>query len=382
MFFGLLTIYIALAVRILNKTKLQRFNAIEYLFMLSLIFAIPSSLIYSDLEEYIKILLIPFVLYYACSNYSVSPSFLKKVLYITLISFILVALLLVLQVGYRVFDFNIVNVLQRNRFAGYFLVSDVPLGPNVFSISLSVVAITAYSISFIYNGIRNYFFIGIMLIAIFLIMVVASRTVSVALIFILAINQLLTDTGNWQIKKILNKLPIAAVLLILFLPVVFSYLPESFFERYAVITNFSADGSLLTRFRLWDGAFGMLLDNPIFGVGYSKMVNVYGMTTHNEFLAHFVAGGFFTGLFMLTLYIIIVRSIFINTNKISKESMFFVRFSMSIFFLTMFIGLTENYSFSYSALYYPIIWVYFGLFRSLVRDSAKALPVKQNNEVA
>jgi O-antigen ligase len=135
---------------------------------------------------------------------------------------------------------------------------------------------------------------------------------------------------------------------------------------------------MLTRFRLWDGAFGMLLDNPIFGVGYSKMFNVYGMTTHNEFLAHFVAGGFFTGTFMLAIYIVIIRSLFINSNKVSEESMFFVRFSISIFFLTMFIGLTENYSFSYSALYYPIIWIYFGLFRTLIRDSGKALPVKQN----
>ena len=376
MFIGLLTIYIVLAIRVIYKKKLSSFGAIEYLFMLSLLFAIPSSLVYSDLEQYIKISLIPFILYYACSNYSVSPDFLKKILYITLISFSFVALLLAFQVDFRVYDFSIANALVRDRHAGYFLVSNSPLGANVFSISLSVVAITAYSISFIYKGITNYFFIGIMLIAIFLIMVVSSRTVSVALIFIFAINQLIGISGNWNITKALKKLTIILVLLVLLLPVVLSYLPESFFERYSVITNFTADNSLLTRFMLWGGAFELFFDNPIIGVGYSRMFNIHGMTTHNEFLAHFIAGGIFTGISTFTLYAVIFRNMVINFKNIGEESTFFVRFSLSIFFLTMFIGLTENYSFSYSGLYYPIIWIYFGLFTALARDSVKGLPAK------
>lgn len=117
-----------------------------------------------------------------------------------------------------------------------------------------------------------------------------------------------------------------------------------FLSLISTLLSPSQDSSLVTRFDLWKSAFRVLIDNP-FGVGPSYFEDMYGYSTHNEYLHILISIGvpgfiLYFG-FVVTNILIILKGAF--SRKISE----YTRINIIIFpilILVAMVSLTEAWS--------------------------------------
>ena len=77
-----------------------------------------------------------------------------------------------------------------------------------------------------------------------------------------------------------------AIILLIFAPVLFSMMPESWFDRMNTIQTYEEDGSALGRINAWYFAYNLALDNPLTGGGFQTFTKALFLQYAPEPLDH------------------------------------------------------------------------------------------------
>jgi O-antigen ligase len=364
LYFALAILLVLFILDVLLKRKPVKFHLILLPIILWIIFAFPGSYYNNDLLFFIKILITPLFVLFICSNLVLTSEQLKLVMRIALVVFFLISMIMLFQVDYRVFNFNILDSISRSRFHGYYLVSREPLAPNMFAIYLALSVLTAYILLISSESKYRIGYFLILLATGYLLLTLASRNLIVALVIIFIVNQFIEQNkiGFVDFSKRAARLSLFGLVLIF---VTLPFLSDEVSERFEVISTMTADQSLLTRFYLWGATIDSFLASPFTGNGYSYIYNLHNMTSHNEFLSHLSGGGLFSGIMFLVTYLSLF---FIAKSKlygVDKEYFFYARYTFSLLLLTLSFGFTESYSFGMNVTFYPLIWLFLGMLLSI-----------------
>ena len=255
------------------------------------------------------------------------------------------------------FDF----LFSRTRRDFLYWESNQILGPTNVSTLVGINIIFCLYLLKIFKSRIVYILYFILIMSIFYILILSSRTTWIAIFISFFIY------SGYRDGKIYFSRSLVRIIFILFIISIFVFLIptssivgfEDLGKRFEFFTTLR-DDNLDARFIRWILAIEMISDN-FFGYGFSY----YGyktnlQTPHNEILGQLVSVGVIATSIMIYIYI----SIFNSIRKLKENKQVQFIFYYMFFSFVIITSITEYYSYAMYNLLHPMIWIVFGLIKN------------------
>lgn len=365
---------IILSRKMVIKQKSYPLDSTEVLLFFFILASLVPAINEATYIRYVKAVVYPLAIYWVFKNSTLTSRNLNKVLLLLIFSCFLIVTVMLFQESIGKFNFSFERLISIKRERGFYFLQALRgntvdgkiLNPTAIAASGGLLALLSLFVLTVFQK-KKIIFILLIFYGIFVVVLTGGRSVMLALLFTFSAYVFLSNYQKEQ-KKVLKTSFTFGVLILFFALMViqFSEFIPALEKRMQVFLELEADGSLGTRFYLWGNAYLLIFQN-IFGYGYDFFVEKFGMTTHNEFLGHLVAGGLIAGILYMMLYIVIAKNtlyrIFNSDKNIKLNS---IIISLLIFYIIY--GMAEHFSISRNDTFYPIIWIFLGVQSKIFRD--------------